>query len=473
LYFTATAIYNLYFHPLAGFPGPKLAAVSDIFYAKTFAGGYATQTLRALHEKYGDVVRWAPDELSFSSSAAWKDIYNPRKDTFLKDPKFYITDDQFKAPHIVNLIDVEKHVQAKKMLAHAFSPKALLEQEDVVLKYADMFMEAILDESQKGPVNLTKCYNWVTFDVLGELCFTESFGSTKARSMDTWTSNILALVAYIAYDNVAYRISPMIEKFLPYLAPPKIRKGMKDSVIGSKAKILAREKRGEPERKDFCSYIFRLRDEMKLSEWEMAAYSSAMIIAGSETTATALCALTHWLLKTPVVYSKLKEEVRSRFKSSCEITSQSATFPYLTAVIHEALRIFPPVPNGQSRIVPKNGAMVAGMFIPGGTTVAVHPFAATHTSNNFKDSDEFRPERWLDPDCTDDLGASNPFLIGPRACLGQNMAWMELRIMIAKVILTFDFEAVGESIDWGRDIETMPLWKKPALWTKVTPRKVS
>ena len=47
-------------------------------------------------KKSGEVVRWAPDELSFSSAAAWKDIYNPRKsgDLFMKDHKFYITDDK-------------------------------------------------------------------------------------------------------------------------------------------------------------------------------------------------------------------------------------------------------------------------------------------------------------------------------------------------------------------------------------------
>jgi hypothetical protein len=47
-------------------------------------------------KKSGEVVRWAPNELSFSSAAAWKDIYNPRKsgDLFMKDHKFYITDDK-------------------------------------------------------------------------------------------------------------------------------------------------------------------------------------------------------------------------------------------------------------------------------------------------------------------------------------------------------------------------------------------
>ena len=52
-------------------------------------------------------------------------------------------------------------------------------------------------------------------------------------------------------------------------------------------------------------------------------------------------------------------------------------------------------------------------------TVGVQMWAATHNPKNFKDPDTFRPERWLDPNCTDQPGASNPFLLGPRACIGQ------------------------------------------------------
>jgi cytochrome P450 len=53
------------------------------------------------------------------------------------------------------------------------------------------------------------------------------------------------------------------------------------------------------------------------------------------------------------------------------------------------------------------------------TTVGVNMWSVTHNPNNFKDPYVFRPERWLDPNCTDNLSASQPFLLGPRACMGQ------------------------------------------------------
>jgi cytochrome P450 len=85
---------------------------------------------------------------------------------------------------------------------------------------------------------------------------------------------------------------------------------------------------------------------MGLHEWYMAAYLDAMIIAGSETTATVMSALTYHLCRSPAIYDKLKQEGRSRHKSSNEIKSLTATFPYMRAVIHEILRLFPPIRFG-------------------------------------------------------------------------------------------------------------------------------
>lgn len=181
------------------------------------------------------------------------------------------------------------------------------------------------------------------------------------------------MVKYIAYDTSLFRLSPLFERIMPYFIPAEVRKGMMNHVLQSKAKILERRNKGDQGRRDFCSYIFEMQKELKLSDWHLMAYSNSMIIAGSETSATVLSAMTHWLCETPLVYSRLKEEVRSRFKSSSEITSQSAKFPYLTAVIHETLRMLPPVPFAPPRITPKGGATVAGVFVPGGVSL-LFPF---------------------------------------------------------------------------------------------------
>jgi len=66
------------------------------------------------------------------------------------------------------------------------------------------------------------------------------------------------------------------------------------------------------------------------------------------------------------VYEKLKQEIRGRFKTSSEINSMAATFPYLTAVISEIMRLVPPMPFGTPRVVPEGGETVDGTWVPGG-----------------------------------------------------------------------------------------------------------
>lgn len=90
--------------------------------------------------------------------------------------------------------------------------------------------------------------------------------------------------------------------------------------------------------------------------------------AGSETTASLLAGLTHWLLKTPDVFEKLKREIRTLESADDLVHENFAKMPYLNACIDEGLRIFPPVPGGNLRCVPKGGARVCGHDLPEGVS---------------------------------------------------------------------------------------------------------
>ena len=75
-----TDIYNVFFHPLAGkVPGPKLWAASRLPFVYCLLTGKLIHRQRELHEKYGEIVRIAPDEVSFANEQAWDDIYSFRR----------------------------------------------------------------------------------------------------------------------------------------------------------------------------------------------------------------------------------------------------------------------------------------------------------------------------------------------------------------------------------------------------------
>jgi cytochrome P450 len=174
-----------------------------------------------------------------------------------------------------------------------------------------------------------------------------------------------------------------------------------------------------PPRVDFLQRMISERDDWSGQAFEqLQMQASLLTVAGSETTATALSGITYYLCRDPVAYQKLTAEIRAAFTTFDEINGRATEqLPYLRAVIDEGLRLYPPIAAGLPRISP--GEVVDGYFIPKGAIVNVNTWVAGHVESNFHGAFEFRPERWLDPDCKDDKAASQPFLLGSRVCLGR------------------------------------------------------
>lgn len=107
--------------------------------------------------------------------------------------------------------------------------------------------------------------------------------------------------------------------------------------------------------------------------------ASVLIVAGSETTATVLSGVTYLLLTNPDKLAKLEEELRKAFDRDDDITLAKAShLDYMLACLEEAMRLYPPVPIGLPRIVPKGGRIVGGVYVPEGVCFA---FPSIHDIN--------------------------------------------------------------------------------------------
>lgn len=108
-------------------------------------------------------------------------------------------------------------------------------------------------------------------------------------------------------------------------------------------------------------------------------------------------------------------------------------------------------------------------------TVSVSHWAAFHSECNFYQADKFIPERWIgeDPRFTnDDHTAFQPFLTGPRGCLGRNLAYHEARVLLCSVLWHFDLALDKKSSNWAKQ-RVHILWEKAPLWVtlKAVPRE--
>lgn len=181
----------------------------------------------------------------------------------------------------------------------------------------------------------------------------------------------------------------------------------------------------EPEHPDLWTKILEKGEDASeggLSIGEHHSNASLFMIAGTETTATALSGTTYHLLRNPDTLQKLTDEVRSAFADFDDITLEGlARQKYLGAVLQEGLRMYPPVPIGLPRVTPPEGSTICENFVPPGTRLSANHLATYRMEENFKHAHEFHPERWLgEEEFKDDkLDALEIFSVGPRNCLGK------------------------------------------------------
>jgi len=131
------------------------------------------------------------------------------------------------------------------------------------------------------------------------------------------------------------------------------------------------------------------------------------------------------------------------------------------------------VPAGLLRTVPKGGAFIDGLWVTEGTSVAVNSWAASHNPKNFRDPDRFIPERWIDPAyASDNKKAMQPFSLGPRGCIGKHLSYMEMRLILGRLLWNFDLVSVDGAAKWNPDGEMKYMrafntWEKPDLLMKL------
>ncbi|KAF7185707.1 Cytochrome P450 monooxygenase [Pseudocercospora fuligena] len=417
-------VYNLYFHPLAKFPGPRLNAASSLPGIFALLKGRLPLENKKLHEKYGSVVRVSPNELAFNSVQAWEDIYGhrPGHTNMHKDPIHVGSVEAVQGVSTLTMSDDDNHARQRRALAHSFSQKALLEQEYIVKRYVDQLITGAIEQATRR------------FAAAGSLT----------------------------------------QRILFNMIPARVRGYRSEHLRRSRAKCLQRLENGNSQHKDFIWYILKQREKHDLKQDEIIVNSALFIVAGSETTANLLSGLFARLIWNPDKYQRLVDEIRSSFKSEDEIVYEKLSkLTYLNACIEEGLRIHPPVPTGLLRTVPKEGDTIDGQWIPGGTSVAVGGWAASHNPVNFRDCDSFIPERWLDKAYdTDYKKAAQPFSLGPRGCIGRHLSYMEMRLILGRLLYSFDVVSTDGAWQWDpegemKNMRAFMTWEKPDLNAKV------
>ncbi|KAH8148283.1 uncharacterized protein LAJ45_07736 [Morchella importuna] len=412
------------------YPGPLLAALTKHYIDIPWLTGRYPTHIHALHQRYGPVVRISPDELSYASASSWKDIYgtSSTRKPFLKSA-FY---DDGTAPSIVSARDPATHRRIHRLLSPGFTARSIGEQEPLVQGHVDLFLSQVgryATGSEGG--NMVGWYTWVAFNIIGGLAFGEPFGSLDDGKPHFGLRTCLARWPRRRGSGRLRRIA----------------------------------------RKDLLSVLVAQHTSGdSFTTEEIRGNAGNIIVAGSETTASFLCGVTWYLGRGPAAYKKLTDEIRSAFSSYEDINGRATEhLVYLKAVIEEGLRLYPPVGLGAPRVSP--GETVDECWVSKGTVVMSSFYAAGRSEDNFHRPDDFLPERWIDPECTDKNNGSQPFLLGSRVCIGRALVLLEIRLIMAKMLWAYNMELVDPAQEWLSENGFAVVWEKPALYVRYTRRQ--
>ncbi|KAL3473357.1 cytochrome P450-domain-containing protein [Aspergillus californicus] len=454
---------------LSDIPAPGFAAWSNFWLMLQARRGHRFLTVDEAHKKHGKLVRIAPRHISIADDAAIQAVYG-HGNGFLK-ADFY---DAFVSIRrgLFNTRDRAEHSRKRKTVSHTFSMKSIGQFEQYIHGNIEKLVQQLgkLSEVQRNPkngyatVDALNWFNFVAFDIIGDLAFGAPFGMLeKGQDIAEMRKSPNDPPAYVAAVEVLNRRGevsatlgcyPALKPYAKYLPDRFFRDGL-EAVENLAGIAIARvNDRLRPEvmanntRVDLLARLMEGKDENgeKLGRAELTAEALTQLIAGSDTTSNTSCAILYWALNTPGVIEKLHKELDEAIPKDIDVPTHAMVkdLPYLQWVIWETMRIHSTSAMGLPREIPAGNPPVeiGGHIFKPGDVLSV-PSYTIHRSTAIwgPDAEKFVPERWDPARLTSrQKAAFIPFSTGPRACVGRNVAEMELLVICATVFRMFDWE---------------------------------
>ncbi|PNS17219.1 Isotrichodermin C-15 hydroxylase [Sphaceloma murrayae] len=476
----SVCVYRVFFHPLRKIPGPLSCKLTMWSWVLSDWSGTRANQIRAMHQKYGDIVRIGPREISCSDPSALSTIYGPTGPAAkcTRGP-WYSANGEIDVHSLQNEPTLPEHNRRRRDWDPAFSIRALSMYKDNIRRNADELMLQIARLATQEKVDIRECMMWFGFDVMGELGFGRSFGTVKAGKTSQEVHLVeLGVRAINTMGNIPY-----ISHIMRYLPSPVARlEAWLDKALDWRI-----SHHGEKDFVDADVFAFLLGEQgkqrRKLNRLELRQDCMLMVVAGSDTTSNALTFCLFELAHQPDLVRRMRQELAAIFPS---MTRKPEEFELLrdqahllNACIQESLRLWAPVPSGLQRattttmpLPTSNGEITV---VPPDTIVSTHTYTMHLDERNFFSPEQFIPDRWIDAEVkeqTHNAKALSPFGYGVTGCIGKNLAFMEMRLVLALFVMYFDIDVDQEDAKAFREsVRDQFVIATGPLKLRVTPRK--
>ncbi|KAL8664863.1 MAG: hypothetical protein Q9202_002725 [Teloschistes flavicans] len=381
------------------------------------------------------------------------------------------------------LAEGDEHKVQRKNLMPAFSYRHIKDLYPIFWAKSSELVKAISDtlQSEGGEPNtslskspIQELTNWSsrsTLDIIGTAGMGQDFGAIKDPTTELSVTyrrvfqssgqvKILRLLGLVLPSWIVDRI-PVSRNYDIPAATRTIRRICRQLIEQKKEKLASKEPTGV----DIISIAL---SSGVFTEDNLVDQMMTFLVAGHETTSTAMTWAVYSLCKHPQYQTRLREEIRAHLPSiddpEAPITAEMFDrVHFLHAVCNEILRLHSPITVTMREAI-KNTS-ICGQSVPKGTRIMISP-AAVNTAEALwgADAAEFRPERWLNADNTVNHsgGASSnyaflTFLHGPRGCIGQAFAKAEFAVLVAGLVGRFEFDLEEpDKVTTGRGMIARP-----------------
>jgi len=321
----------------------------------------------------------------------------------------------------------------RRMLMPAFTPKKVAGYAALMTDAARTGLDAAVPAGQQAAdVDMGLLFSHLAMDVILRTLFGAAAGSDTAA-----TARAVQDISEIGFQ----------EMFWPFTLPdwlPLPGKATKRRAL-RQLKGLLQHHLARPEASQgttLLAMLRSLRDEESgqgLDEQEIFDQCMVSFTAGHETSATALLWWIALLARHPEAAARATQEVDTVLQGREPGPDDIAALPWLGATLKEAMRLFPPIAALMTRRTTR-AITVGGHELPARALVRVTPWVMHRDPRFFPEPDAFRPERFMPDAVPPPRGAYVPFGLGPRVCLGQHFAVLEMTLIAAMLLQRYRVE---------------------------------
>jgi cytochrome P450 len=333
----------------------------------------------------------------------------------------------------------------RKLIQKGFDRKQLDALSSIM---QDSLAESLQDfdqQIQAGPVDIYPHLMKMTFAMVARSLFGARL---KDEDIDLVSDTICTVQEFI----VRQTLQPYLNPWFEVSGELRRHDEMRTRADGVLLEYI-RARRNSPPGQDLLQSLMDARysdgegmpDELVLSE------SMQLLVAGHETSSNALSWLLYLMSSRPDCLERVRQEFDSVLGEAPLSHGDVMKFPFTTQVIQEALRLYPPFWMIDRMAVADD--KVGDVTIPKGSTVIVFVYGAHHAKNAWEDPEDFRPERFVkENDKLRTPFTYLPFGGGPRVCIGNQYAMLQILMILSALLRRYDFELTP-----GQTIEARPM----------------